>query len=75
MFPVHAELLPIFETIPMKFGDEEQEISPFLGRLLQRAGLAVPLDQPGTNLSQLAQSHSYSLKKGIWMIWIHETTI
>ena len=24
-----AELLPIFETIPMKFGDEEEEISPF----------------------------------------------
>ena len=24
-----AELLPIFKTIPMKFGDEEEEISPF----------------------------------------------
>lgn len=26
-----AEILPIFETIPMKFGDEEQEISDFGG--------------------------------------------
>ena len=24
-----AEILPIFETIPMKFGDGEQEISDF----------------------------------------------
>ena len=51
-----AELLPIFETIPMKFGDEEQEISPFWEDYYRGLGLAVPLDQPGTNPSQLAQS-------------------
>ena len=51
-----AELLPIFETIPMKFGDEEQEISSFWEDYYRELGLAVPLDQPGTNPSQLAQS-------------------
>ena len=51
-----AEILPIFETIPMKFGDEEEEISPFWLDYYKELGLAVPLDQPGTNPSQLAQS-------------------
>ena len=41
-----AELLPIFETIPMKFGDEEQEISSFWEDYYRELGLAVPLDQP-----------------------------
>ena len=59
----------------MKFGDEEQEISPFWEDYYRGLGLAVPLDQPGTNPSQLANHHSYSLKKGIWRIWIRETTI
>ena len=47
---------PFFETIPMKFGDEEQEISPFWLDYYRELGLAVPLDQPGTNPSQLAAS-------------------
>lgn len=51
-----AAILPIFETIPMKFGDEEQEISPFWLDYYRELGLAVPLDQPGTNPSQLAAS-------------------
>ena len=51
-----AELLPVFETIPMKFGDEEEEISPFWMDYYKELGLAVPLDQPGTNPSQLAAS-------------------
>ena len=51
-----AELLPIFETIPMRFGEGEQEISPFWEDYYRGLGLAVPLDQPGTNPSQLAQS-------------------
>ena len=29
LFPVHGRNPPIFETIPMKFGDGEQEISDF----------------------------------------------
>ena len=51
-----AELLPIFETIPMKFGNGEQEISDFWSEYYRELGLAVPLNQPGTNPSQLATS-------------------
>ena len=58
-----AELLPIFETIPMKFGDEEQEISPFWEDYYRGLGLAVPLDQTGTNPSQLAQSPQLQFKE------------
>ena len=58
-----AELLPVFETIPMKFGDEEEEISPFWLDYYKELGLAVPLDQPGTNPSQLAQSPHLQFKE------------
>ena len=58
-----AEILPIFETIPMKFGDKEQEISPFWLDYYKELGLAVPLDQPGTNPSQLAQSSQLQFKE------------
>ena len=51
-----AKLLPIFETIPMKFGDDTQEISDFWSEYYRELGLAVPLNQPGTNPSQLAAS-------------------
>ena len=58
-----AEILPIFDTIPMKFGDKEQEISPFWLDYYRGLGLAVPLDQPGTNPSQLAQSPQLQFKE------------
>ena len=51
-----AELLPIFETIPMKFGSDTQEISDFWSEYYRELGLAVPLNLPGTNPSQLATS-------------------
>ena len=51
-----AEQLPIFETIPMKFGDDTQEISDFWRKYYRELGLPVPLNQPGTNPSQLAAS-------------------
>lgn len=51
-----AKILPIFETISMKFGDEEQEISDFWREYYRDLGLPVPLNQPGTNPSQLATS-------------------
>ena len=51
-----AEILPIFETIPMKFGDDTQEISDFWREYYQELELPVPLNQPGTNPSQLAAS-------------------
>ena len=58
-----AELLPIFETIPMKFGEGEQEISSFWEDYYRELSLAVPLDQPGTNPSQLAQSPQLQFKE------------
>ena len=58
-----AELLPIFETIPMKFGEGEQEISSFWEDYYRGLGLAIPLDQPGTNPSQLAQSPQLQFKE------------
>ena len=51
-----AEILPIFETIPMKFGDGEQEVSDFWREYYQKLELPVPLNQLGTNPSQLAVS-------------------
>ena len=51
-----ADILPIFETIPMKFGDNIQEISDFWREYYQKLELPVPLNQPGTNPSQLAAS-------------------
>ena len=58
-----AELLPIFETISMKFGEGEQEISSFWEDYYRGLGLAVPLGQPGTNPSQLAQSPQLQFKE------------
>ena len=58
-----AELLPIFETIPMKFGDDEQQISDFWRDYYKELGLAVPLNQPGTNPSQLARSPRLQFKE------------
>ena len=51
-----ADILPIFEIIPMKFGDDTQEISDFWREYYRELGLPVPLNQPGTNPSQLAAS-------------------
>ena len=51
-----AEILSIFETIPTKFGDDTQEISDFWREYYRDLGLPVPLNQSGTNPSQLAAS-------------------
>ena len=51
-----ADILPIFETISMKFGNNIQEISDFWSQYYRELGLPVPLNQPGTNPSQLATS-------------------
>ena len=51
-----AQILPIFETIPMQFGDEENLISNFWQAYYEELGSAVPVGHPGTNPSQLAQS-------------------
>lgn len=58
-----AEILPIFERISMQFGKSPNEISPFWQTYYEDLGLEVPLGQPGTNPSQLAQSN-YLVYKG-----------
>ena len=58
-----AEMLPIFDTISMKFGEGEEEISSFWKAYYRELGLDVPLDQPGTNPSQLAQSPHLQFKE------------
>lgn len=40
----------------MKFGDNQHVISDFWQTYYDKLGLAVPLNQPGTNPSQLANS-------------------
>ena len=57
-----AEILPIFDTIPMQFGDEKNLISDFWQEYYLDLGLAVPIGQPGTNPSQLAQSRKLIYK-------------
>ena len=51
-----AEILPIFDTIPMQFADGENVVSAFWQAYYEDLGVAVPLGKPGTNPSQLAQS-------------------
>ena len=58
-----AEILPIFDTISMKFGEGEEEISSFWKAYYRELDLDVPLDQPGTNPSQLAQSPHLQFKE------------
>lgn len=51
-----AEMLPIFETVPMSFGDGKQLISDFWQHYFEKLQLPVPVGQPGTNPNQLAKS-------------------
>ena len=53
---IDAEILPIFDIVPMKFGDGEKEVSDYWKKYYEELGLAVPLNQPGTNPGQLAKS-------------------
>ena len=51
-----AEILPIFETIPMKLEMGLRRLVIFGGSIIGEIGLPIPLNQPGTNPSQLAAS-------------------
>ena len=51
-----AEILPIFDIIPMKFGDGEKEVSDYWKKYYEELGVPVPVGQPGTNPGQLAKS-------------------
>lgn len=49
-------IFPVFEEIPMEFGDGLQEVSDFWKDYYHSLGIEVPLGQLGTNPSQLAES-------------------
>lgn len=51
-----VKILPIFETVPMKFNDEKNEISEYWKEHYKKLGLEVPLNMPGTNPYQLSLS-------------------
>ena len=51
-----AEILPIFDIVPMKFGDGEKEVSDYWKKYYEDLGVPVPLEKPGTNPSQIAKS-------------------
>lgn len=51
-----AEILPIFDIVPMKFGDDKKEVSDYWKKYYEDLGVPVPLDKPGTNPSQIAKS-------------------
>ena len=51
-----AEILPIFDIIPMSFGDGEKDVSDYWKKYYEEVGMQVPVGQPGTNPGQLARS-------------------
>lgn len=51
-----AKLLPIFDTIPMKFGDETNQVSDYWKEYYKKLGTPIPLNKPGTNPYQLSLS-------------------
>ena len=53
---IDAEILPIFDIVPMKFGDGEKEVSDYWKKYYEELGVPVPVGQPGTNTGQLAKS-------------------
>ena len=56
-----AEILPIFDPIPMEFGDGKKDVSEYWENYYRELGLAVPLGLPGTNPGQLAKSEKLNL--------------
>ena len=51
-----AEILPIFDVVPMKFGDCKKEISDYWKKYYEELEVPVPVGQLGTNPGQLAKS-------------------
>ena len=55
-FAGQAEILPIFDIVPMKFSDGEKEISDYWKKYYEELGVSVPAGQPVTNPGQRAKS-------------------
>ena len=53
---IDAEILPIFDIVPMKFGDCEKEVSDYWKKYYEELGVPVPVEKPDTNPVQLEKS-------------------
>lgn len=56
-----AEILPIFDSIPMKFNDEEKDVSDYWKTYYDELGVDVPVGVLGTNPSQLSKCEKIKL--------------
>lgn len=56
-----AELLPIFDSVPMKFNDDKKEISDYWKKYYEELGLDVPVGVLGTNPSQISKCKKIQL--------------
>lgn len=56
-----AELLPIFDSVPMKFNDDKKEISDYWKKYYEELGLDVPVGILGTNPSQISKCKKIKL--------------
>lgn len=50
-----AEILPVFDSVPMKFNDDEKEVSDYWKKYYKELNLDVPIGVMGTNPSQLSE--------------------
>ena len=68
---IDAEILPIFDIVPMKFGDGEKEVSDYWKKYYEELGVPVPVGQPGTNPGQ---THYKMISCNIWLpVVIHRS--
>lgn len=56
-----AEILPIFDSIPMKFNDEEKDVSDYWKKYYDELGVDVPVGVLGTNPSQISKCEKIKL--------------
>lgn len=56
-----AKLLPIFDSVPMKFNDDKKEISDYWKKYYEELGLDVPVGVLGTNPSQISKCKKIQL--------------
>ena len=56
-----AEILPIFDYVPMKFNDDKNEVSDYWKKYYEELGLDVPVGVLGTNPSQISKCNKLKL--------------
>lgn len=56
-----AEILPIFDSVPMKFNDNKNDVSDYWKKYYEELGLDVPVGVLGTNPSQISKCKKIKL--------------